>query len=65
MYDEFGNYIGPDLNVEDDDERSDASSGRSGASSDEEESSSARGGNTGTAFVSNLKSKSHFDGSQM
>ena len=44
MYDEFGNYIGPDLNVdEDDDHSSDGERGGGPRSSDSEDESSRAG----------------------
>lgn len=42
MYDEFGNYIGPDLNVDEEDDRS-SDSERGARSSDSEDESSRVG----------------------
>ena len=40
MYDEFGNYIGPDLNVDEEDDRSsDSERGRARSSDSEDENS--------------------------
>lgn len=59
MYDEFGNYIGPDLNVdEEDDHSSDGERGGGPRSSDSEDESSRAG-------VSYLKRKSPHNGFQM
>ena len=44
MYDEFGNYIGPDLNVDEEDDRSsDSEQGRAARSSDSEDENSRVG----------------------
>jgi hypothetical protein len=45
MYDEFGNYIGPDLNVDEEDDRSsDSERGGGARSSDSEDERSRPGG---------------------
>ena len=59
MYDEFGNYIGPDLNVDDEDDNS-SDSGRKGRadSSDSDEESSR-----GVSYY--CERKSHNNGFQL
>ena len=61
MYDEFGNYIGPDLNVDEEDDRSsDSERGGGGARSSDSEEESSR-----DVRVSFLKRKSPHNGFQM
>ena len=59
MYDEFGNYIGPDLNVDEEDDHSSDSERGGGARSSESEDEISRAG------VSYLKRKSPNNGFQM
>lgn len=62
MYDEFGNYIGPDLNVDEEDDRSsDSERGGGGARSSDSEEESSRD----AVRVSYLKRKSPYNGFQM
>ena len=61
MYDEFGNYIGPDLNVDEEDDRSsDSERGGGGARSSDSEEESSR-----DVRVSYLKRKSPYNGFQL